>query len=161
MERESDLYLEEEVSTKFTEATMLNNIQDDQNNFRPISGITHQTEASNMNDLNYFLDNNNLVTEISESNQSEILVEREKKFARSETDLVFCIGIDGSEHSDFALNLLLKEFLGKNKILVVYVFDSSLEDIVNFRNKKETVINKYTTILFIEEKKNIHLRKNQ
>lgn len=59
---------------------------------------------------------------------------------------IFSLCIDGSEDCEFTFHVLTKEFLKNEKILMTYVYDPQMEEYLNYRNQKETIINKYETL---------------
>jgi len=65
-------------------------------------------------------------------------------FVKGDGELLFCISVDGSKHSDFAFEMVTENFLFPySKLLVLHVFNSKLDPIVNYNNKKTTVLEKY------------------
>jgi hypothetical protein len=69
-----------------------------------------------------------------------------------ENQKLISLVIDGSDNSEFAYTVLTKEFLRENKLLLTYVYDPEQEEYLNFRNRKETIINKYSTFLSTQQK---------
>lgn len=159
-------YTEEEVSTKMPEDAMIINNTDN----RPISAITVNTETELTVPSSFDEDD----IQVNDAREEEKMKKFEQK---KENEKTFCIAVDGNEHADYAFNLLVKEFLHSNnssnpnnssnllnKLLVIYVYDSSLMNQVNYKNRKDTVMNKYNTMLatsveesqfeFIQEDKN-------
>jgi hypothetical protein len=153
-------YTEEEVSTKFGDnENNLSSITFDYTNEpninRPISGISEYSENTNIMDS--FLANEKSLKEMKSGDD------------KTKSNL-FCLAVDGNEHSEFAFKLVTKEFMNKdnnpfNKLLVIYIYDSSIKNLVNYRNQKDTVVDKYTTLLttslqrnqyefFVEDKHN-------
>jgi hypothetical protein len=64
----------------------------------------------------------------------------------SEDDILFCISVDGSEHSEYAFELVAKDFINNlSKLLVVHIYSSKMDHLFNYSNKKDTVIDKYTS----------------
>ena len=58
---------------------------------------------------------------------------------------LFCMSIDGSNHSEVAVNIVTTEFLKeKSKILLVHIFNEKLDDSLNYKYKKDTVLNFYS-----------------
>lgn len=77
---------------------------------------------------------------------------------RAENELLFCLSVDGSEHSEFAFQFLESEVFNfidgnhvkipnKYKLLITHIYNSEMDDIYNYRNKKETIIDKYNTLM--------------
>ena len=75
----------------------------------------------------------------------------------NEKDIVICVSIDGSLHSEYCVNLILEEFMPlinkkgqldkencyKCSFLGVYVYFSSKDKDFNYSNSKQTIINKF------------------
>jgi hypothetical protein len=139
----------EEVSTKIgNDSTMVHQNHQLMND-RPISAISHLTEATHMNEVNNFLDhphfNDNGQSINTEGNLASNLTSEPKHVRKNQT---FCLAVDGSEHSDYAFQLIVKEFMGHfDKLILIYVYDSALNEIVNYRNRRDTIMDKYTTLL--------------
>lgn len=141
----------EDKSTKFgNESTMRQNEQLISD--RPISAISHLTELTHMNEINSFLEhphfNNNGHSITPEDNLASNLANEEPKLKIQRKNQTLCLAVDGSEHSDYAFHLVVKEFLDHfDKLILLYVYDSTLNEIVNYRNRRDTIIDKYTTLL--------------
>lgn len=62
-------------------------------------------------------------------------------------DIIFTLLVTGSDDTDFAFKLLTKNFSNlseKHKTVFIYISPShELDSTLNFKNKKETIINKY------------------
>jgi hypothetical protein len=66
-------------------------------------------------------------------------------FAKKNDEILLCLSIDGSMHSDYLLSLIGEEYLYFNaKMLCVYVYNSKIDYKLNYINKKINVIDKYT-----------------
>jgi hypothetical protein len=64
----------------------------------------------------------------------------------SEQTNLFCVSVDGSDHSEKAYEMVTEEFLKPgSKILVMHVSSPDQDDKCSFKNKKETVTNTYAT----------------
>ncbi len=60
------------------------------------------------------------------------------------SSLLFCISVDGSDHSDNAFDVVTREFLSaESKMVLIHVFNNKYNDSYNYRNRKETVISTY------------------
>jgi len=71
-------------------------------------------------------------------------VANSRLFIKDESELLFCISVDGSKHSDFAFDMVTENFFFSNtKLLCVHVFNSKLDTQLNYNNKKVTVLKKY------------------
>lgn len=73
---------------------------------------------------------------------------RDTNFRFFDYETLFCISVDGSEHSENAFDIITKEFLSNiihSKILIMHIYSSQLDSNYNHRNKKDTVIEKYET----------------
>ena len=67
-------------------------------------------------------------------------------FTKSDQELLFCCSVDGSKHSDYAFDLVAENFMFPNsKLLCIYVFYSKLDSVLNYDNKKATVLDKYAS----------------
>jgi hypothetical protein len=67
-------------------------------------------------------------------------------FVKGDGELLFCIDVDGSKHSDFAFEMVTENFLFPyTKLLCIYVYNSKLDSILNYNNKKTTVLEKYAS----------------
>jgi hypothetical protein len=133
-------YEEEDVSTKFGDEPISENFN--YFDMRPISAITTISDIMNIPQ--------NLETD----------------FSMQENSISYCLACDGGEHSEIAFNILTKEYFKEDdKLSLIYVFNSELKDFVNYRNQRDTIVNKYTTLLtthlnetqfkFIEYDKNV------
>lgn len=66
-----------------------------------------------------------------------------------EGQLLFCISVDGSVHSELAFDVVTKEFFAQNsKMMVVHVYNEKMNSNYNYNNRKETVIDKYATKIY-------------
>lgn len=83
-----------------------------------------------------------------------------ESFRANEKDLIFTVSVDGSEHSEFGMNLVLDEFLPiinnspvnkekgiTGKFLVNYVYYSTKNNEYNYANSKDTIICKYSELI--------------
>lgn len=137
---------------------------DDNNNGNNInqSSVDHlkmslQGENENHNILNNILVNNNNDNEISEYMHS-------KNFQITRFDTVFCLSVDGSVHSETAFDIVTEDFLRKenDKLLIVHIFNSSMDEYYNFRNKKDTIVENYSTkILKFDKSKVLFLKEDR
>jgi hypothetical protein len=60
--------------------------------------------------------------------------------------LLFFISVDGSQHSEVALDVVTEEFFKKDsKLVVMHIYNNKWDHIYNYRNKKETVMSYYAT----------------
>lgn len=67
-----------------------------------------------------------------------------KTIVIEESDTLFCISVDGSVHSEYAFDMIASDFLNTtSKLLVVHIFNSKMDDLYNYNNKKETIVSKY------------------
>lgn len=90
------------------------------------------------NILDHIAKNDHLILHYMQSKSFEILPE----------ETAFCLGVDGSVHSEQAFELTMKELLKESdKLLIVHIFNSQMDECYNFRNKKDTIIEKYETLL--------------
>lgn len=92
----------------------------------------------------------------------EPVIEKPKKIeakpfiATAEDEMIICVCVDGSAHSDYSFDIAVKDFnnLKNVKFIVCHIYNSAMDDMYNFQNKKDTVIEKYSQILlnYSEEK---------
>jgi len=69
-----------------------------------------------------------------------------KLFLKNDQEILFCISVDGSKHSDYAFDMITENFWWPNtKLLCLYVFYSKIDFALNYSNKKATVLEKYAT----------------
>jgi hypothetical protein len=76
------------------------------------------------------------------------ITKKEAQIKLTQHETLFCISVDGSEHSEHAFNLVTKEFLPNichSKVLIMHVYNSQLDNNYNFRNQRDTIIEKYST----------------
>ena len=86
---------------------------------------------------------------LSRSNTGRIVI-KDAFFARDSTDEIFFQLIaDGSDHSELAFRFLTNRYLSDEqfKLLVTYVYSLEMDYLYNFNNKKETVIEKFETLI--------------
>lgn len=59
----------------------------------------------------------------------------------------FCVSADGCEDSEYAFEIVTEDLIknSSDKLLLAYIFDSTIDNTNNFRNRKETIIHKYST----------------
>jgi hypothetical protein len=87
---------------------------------------------------------NSLVSKKIDS-ESKIIEIKENE----DTNLFF-ISVDGSQHSEVALEVTTEDFFKSkinSKLVVMHIYNDKMDHIYNFRNKKETVIENYATKL--------------
>jgi hypothetical protein len=142
MERLDSLntYSHEECSTR---------MPDDSTSY--MIAIENQTEPNNEN----FEENRLQVVDyenIEKDLQGDAVTNNSLFQEPNQNEKLFSLVIDGSDHSEFAYNLLTKEFLAGEKFLLTYVYDPEQEEFLNFRNRKETILNKYSTYLSTQVK---------
>jgi len=65
-------------------------------------------------------------------------------FGKNPGEILFCCSVDGSPHSDYMFDVVTENFLKKfSKLLCVHIFNSNIDTILNYSNKKSTVLEKY------------------
>jgi len=87
-----------------------------------------------------------------------------KNFEITRFDSIFCLSVDGSIHSEQAFEIVTDDFLKKetDKMLIIHIFNSSMDEYYNFRNKKDTIIEKYNTrLLKIDKSKTLFLKEDR
>jgi len=58
---------------------------------------------------------------------------------------LFTISVDGSSHSEIALEVVMQEFLGaQSKLIVAHIYSKRMNESYNYKNKKETVVDTYS-----------------
>jgi hypothetical protein len=71
-------------------------------------------------------------------------VANSRLFVKGDGEILFCVSVDGSKHSDFAFQLVTENFFFPYvKLLCIHIFNSKLDNILNYSNKKATVLEKY------------------
>jgi len=81
---------------------------------------------------------------LSSVNKVSSSIANSRLFIKDENELLFCISVDGSKHSDFAFDMITENFFFSNtKLLCVHVFNSKIDMNLNYSNKKSTVLEKY------------------
>lgn len=84
--------------------------------------------------------NHKLETKKIDSNSKVIEIKE------NEDVLLFFISVDGSQHSEMALDIVTEEFFKKDsKLVVMHIYNNKWDHIYNYRNKKETVMSYYAT----------------
>jgi hypothetical protein len=79
-----------------------------------------------------------------------------------ETPNLFCLSVDGSPDSEFALSIISTEFLAKqSKLLLVHIYNEKKDDQFNYKFKKETVISNYSNKLIPIQTQSEFLIKDQ
>lgn len=78
-------------------------------------------------------------------------------------NLLFVLDANGSIDSEFAFNIICKEFLQNSRLLVSYLFDSTEDELYNYNNRKDVVMSRYEVLLLthIEEKKYKFIKKDK
>jgi hypothetical protein len=132
-------------------------------------------EVSEYNNNNNNLNTNNIILKEKDiekiiEKEKEIEIKKEikkeklnekniEKEIENENNRLFTLCIDGSLHTEKAYNLIIENFLflRKNKedhLLLIYIYDTQKDNNYNYRNKKETIISKYSDMLnYLDEKK--------
>jgi hypothetical protein len=78
------------------------------------------------------------------------ITESKKLIIKDEDQVLFCISVDGSQHSEMAFDVTTQEFLNKaSKLLVIHVYNEKMNHLYNYNNKKDTVIQNYINKLMI------------
>lgn len=76
----------------------------------------------------------------------EEIAKKQEEFLK-ENGLLFSLSVDGSEHTKFAFDILINEFIQGNKLELVYIYNSKQDSEYNYRNRKETVTSLYETLI--------------
>ncbi len=65
-------------------------------------------------------------------------------FVKGDGEILFCVSVDGSIHSDFSFDLVTENYMFPyTKLLCIHVFNSKIDSILNYSNKKTTILEKY------------------
>lgn len=80
-------------------------------------------------------------------NVSTQKVKDDNLLQKEDNQLLFCISVDGSKHAENSFNVITQEFLGKNKMLIVYIYNDKMNHLFNYGNKKETILDNYAAKL--------------
>lgn len=115
-----------------------------------ISPVTYNVDFKSLENGEVFDYNDIQYNQISETNI----------FRKNDKEVILCISVDGSEHSQYCIDLVTKEFLPminnnlemkKNgveaKYLAVYIYYSSKDKEFNYANCKDNVISKAAEML--------------
>jgi len=66
-------------------------------------------------------------------------------FGKQEDEVLFCISIDGSDDSEYAFQTIVDDYFVSNvKLLCVYIFNSKQDSHFNYKNRKTTIVDKYS-----------------
>jgi hypothetical protein len=79
--------------------------------------------------------------------QTQQQPQEQKEFMKEGNEMMFVLSVDGSDHSEYAFDLIVKEFLQGNKLFLLYVFNEKQDYLYNYKNKKDIVIDHYNTLL--------------
>ena len=105
------------------------------------------------------------IPQINQNNDDEILSHmQQKNFEITRFDTVFCLSIDGSAHSETAYDIVTEDFLRKetDKLLIVHIYNSSMDENYNFRNRMDTITQNYSTrILKLEKYRVLFLKEDR
>ncbi len=71
----------------------------------------------------------------------------EKKEVSKEKEIVICLGVDGSEHSDIAFDIVIDDLMvyPNQKLFIINIYNIALDKNFNFRNKRDTIDFLYST----------------
>jgi len=131
--------------------------KDSSNNPEDHLKLSLQGENQNQNILS--------LTQITQSNDNEIREYMQmKNFEITRFDTAFCLSVDGSFHSETAFDIVTEDFLRKesDKLLIVHIFNSGLDETYNFRNRKDTIIDCYSTrILKMDKSRALFLQEDR
>lgn len=110
------------------------------------------------NDNEIPLNNNNVDPDLE---IIEIL--KERNFEIKKNEALFCVCVDGAQHSEFAFDITIQDLIGsKDKIFVVHIFNSAMDEYFNFRNRKDTIVEKFTTaVLRIDTSRVLFLKEDR
>lgn len=125
---------------------------------------------NNQNDIEISNNNNDENNNNNESAEEYIdpdLMIREyiqqKNFEIKGEDMLFCVCVDGAQHSEFAFEITIQDLIKNNdKLFAVHIFNSKMDEYFNFRNKKDTIIEKYNTaVLRIDKSRVLFLKEDR
>jgi hypothetical protein len=78
-------------------------------------------------------------------------------------NLLYVLDANGSLDSEFAFNIIIKEFIHNGRLLVSYLFDSTKDEEYNYNNRKDVVMSRFEVLLLthLEEKKYKFIKKDK
>jgi hypothetical protein len=144
---------------------------------RPMSRMTISSQDQNFINLMQRASNSNVnekgdlqaetddkfteVTDLEISKINEAIHKQQNN--RINKNLLFILDANGSDDSEFAFNIICKEFLQNGRLLASYLFDSTKDDQYNYYNKKDVVMSRFEVLLLthIEEKKYKFIKKDK
>lgn len=90
-------------------------------------------------------------------------IQQQKNFELKGNDTLFCVCVDGAENSEFAFEITIKDLLKESdKLFVVHIFNSKMDEYFNFRNRKDTIVDKYeTAVLRIDKSRVLFLQEDR
>ena len=108
------------------------------------------------NKTEQIIDNETERIKEKEKHCQEILREENEIPKKTFEEINFCISVDGSQHSEQAFEIVTEDLMKKHdKLIIIHIYNTQMDERYNYANKKETVIENYSSKLLRYEKSNV------
>ncbi len=153
-------------SGNLTQVDKIYEVKPSNNNNKDNKNLTNKIEEHLLHNLLGENQNQNILN-FNQIQENDVKIQEYmqiKSFQISRNDTVFCLSVDGSVHSEIAYDIVSEDYIKNetDKLIIVHIYNSEMDEYYNFRNKKDTINDKYSTkILKVDRSKVLFLKEDR